>query len=93
MHSFITFGGSRTFLGPVVGGIVLTALPEALRALAGIEGLPPGVIAFLKDGRLILYGLLLVLATIFMPQGFVTPALFQRRARPPAVAPTPKTEP
>ena len=38
--AFVLIGGSRTFLGPVVGGLILTALPEVLRAAADIGGLP-----------------------------------------------------
>ena len=36
--AFVLIGGSRTFVGPVVGGLVLTALPEVLRALADVGG-------------------------------------------------------
>src|SRR2546426_918951 len=34
LMAFVLVGGSRTFVGPVVGGLVLTALPEALRGVA-----------------------------------------------------------
>ena len=50
-------GGSGTILGPVVGAFVVVFLPEYLR--------------FADSFRLILYGLVLVLATIFMPRGIV----------------------
>lgn len=70
--AFVLIGGSRTFLGPVVGGMVLTALPEVLRGMAGIQGLPAWLSQFLQDGRLIIFGLLLVLGTIFYPQGIIT---------------------
>lgn len=62
--AFVLVGGSRTFIGPILGGIVLTALPEVLRGLG--------------DARLILFGSLLLLGTIFYPQGLVTPELLQR---------------
>jgi branched-chain amino acid transport system permease protein len=81
--AFVLVGGSRTFLGPVIGAMVLTALPEVLRHMADIHGLPPWLAQFLKDGRLIVYGLLLVLCTVFFPQGFITPELLKRK-RPPA---------
>lgn len=71
--AFVLIGGSRTFWGPVVGGIVLTALPEALRGVAGISNVPPWLAQFLKDGRLIIFGVLIVIGTIFYPQGIVTP--------------------
>jgi branched-chain amino acid transport system permease protein len=76
--AFVLSGGSRTFVGPVVGGIVLTALPEVLRAIAGIGGLPFGVSEFLQAMRLIIFGLLIVLGSRFFPQGIITPDLLQR---------------
>lgn len=79
--AIVLIGGSRTFLGPVLGGLVLTALPEVLRSAADINGLPHWLSQFLKDGRLIVYGLLLVLCTIFFPQGLVTPEFFNRMRR------------
>lgn len=80
--AFVLIGGSRTYLGPVLGGLVLTALPEFLRGVADISGLPGWLAQFLKDGRLIIFGLLLVLGTIFFPQGLVTPELVRRLRRP-----------
>lgn len=76
--AFVLSGGSRTFLGPVVGGMVLTALPEVLRAIAGIANLPGWLAQFLQDGRLIIFGLLIVLSSVFYPQGIITPELLKR---------------
>ncbi|MCS6836173.1 MAG: branched-chain amino acid ABC transporter permease [Anaerolineae bacterium] len=78
--AYVIIGGSRTFLGPILGGLLLTALPEVLRAIAGIQGLPLFLSQFLLDGRLIIYGLLIVVAPLFYPQGLITPDLFKRRA-------------
>ncbi|MCL1470689.1 branched-chain amino acid ABC transporter permease [Argonema antarcticum] len=75
----VLIGGTRTFVGPVLGGMVFTALPEVLRAIADTAGLPLWLAQFLRDGRLIIFGLLIVLGTIFFPQGLVTPDLFKRR--------------
>lgn len=75
----VLIGGTRTFVGPVLGGMVFTALPEVLRAIADIAGLPLWLAQFLRDGRLIIFGVLIVLGTIFFPQGLVTPDLFKRR--------------
>jgi branched-chain amino acid transport system permease protein len=75
--TFVLIGGSRTYLGPVLGGMVFTALPEVLRAAADIPGLPLWLAQFLRDGRLIIFGLLIVLGTIFFPQGLVSPNWFQ----------------
>lgn len=62
--AFVILGGSRTWLGPVVGGLILTALPELLR--------PVG------DWRLVLFGLVLLLGPLLFPQGLITPALLER---------------
>ena len=85
--AFVLIGGSRIFVGPVVGALVLTALPELLRYLAGIGILPVWLAQLLRDGRLIIYGVLIVVGTIFFPQGLITPDLFSR-ARSRTVCPT-----
>lgn len=77
--TFVLIGGSRTFAGPVLGGMVFTALPEILRAIADTSGLPIALAQFLRDSRLIIFGVLIVIGTIFFPQGLVTPDLFTRR--------------
>ncbi|MBU7586723.1 MAG: branched-chain amino acid ABC transporter permease [Nostoc sp. TH1S01] len=78
--TFVLIGGSRTFLGSVVGGMVFTALPEILRGIAD-SGIFPNWLGwlaqFLRDGRLIIFGLLIVIGTIFFPQGLVTPEIFK----------------
>jgi branched-chain amino acid transport system permease protein len=66
--AFVVFGGSRSWAGPVLGGLVLTALPELLR--------PVG------DLRLIVFGLVILVGPLLLPQGLVNPALItwlQRR--------------
>jgi len=77
----VLIGGTRTFVGPVIGGMVFTALPEVLRAIAEIGGIPSWLAQLLRDGRLIIFGLLIVLGTIFFPQGLITPDLFKRRKK------------
>jgi branched-chain amino acid transport system permease protein len=77
--TFVLIGGSKTFLGAVIGGMVFTALPEVLRAIADTGGLPTWLAQFLQNGRLIIFGLLIIVGTIFFPQGLVTPDLFKRR--------------
>jgi branched-chain amino acid transport system permease protein len=54
----VILGGSGTIAGPVIGAFAVTFLPEALR--------------FTDSFRLIVYGVLLVVATIFMPKGIVS---------------------
>ena len=90
--AFVLIGGSRTFVGPIVGGMVLTALPEVLRALAGTPGLPAWLAKFLVDGRLIMYGLLIALGALFFPQGLITPELFRRTSRRKSPLPTVSNE-
>jgi branched-chain amino acid transport system permease protein len=56
--SFALLGGIGSPIGPVVGALILTALPEVLRPL--------------HDYRLVVNGLIIVLAVLFMPRGLVT---------------------
>lgn len=65
--AFVILGGSRTWLGPVFGGLLLTALPELLRPLG--------------DARLVLFGLVILLGPLLAPQGLITPALLERIGR------------
>jgi branched-chain amino acid transport system permease protein len=65
--AFVLIGGSRNIWGPVVGGALLTAIPEVLRPLA--------------DWRLVINGLVLVLASLYLPQGIV--GTLSRGGRPP----------
>jgi len=60
----VIIGGVGSFWGVVVSGIALSALPEVLR--------------FSADLRMIIYGLILVVAMFVMPGG-VAGLLHQRR--------------
>jgi branched-chain amino acid transport system permease protein len=51
----------------VIGGLVLTAVPELLR--------PVG------DARLVLFGLVILLGPLLFPEGLVSPALLERLGR------------
>ncbi len=55
--AMVAIGGIGTFAGPVVGALLLTVLPEALRELAAF--------------RMVLYGILLIVVIGFRPQGLV----------------------
>ena len=55
--SFALLGGIGSPIGPVVGALILTALPEVLRPL--------------HDYRLVVNGLIIVVAVLFMPRGLV----------------------
>lgn len=76
--AFVLIGGSRIFVGPIVGGLALTALPEILRAVANTAGLPSWLADFLRDGRILIYGVLIAVGTVFFPQGLITPDMFTR---------------
>ncbi len=65
--AFVILGGSRSWLGPVLGGLLLTALPELLRPLG--------------DARLVLFGLVILIGPVLVPQGLITPALLERLGR------------
>ncbi|MDX2137206.1 MAG: branched-chain amino acid ABC transporter permease [Chloroflexota bacterium] len=89
--AYVIIGGSRTFLGPVMGGLLLTALPEVLRQAAGIDGLPQWLSLFLSDGRLVIYGFLIAFGVLLFPQGLITPDLFERKQKAATPAPVPAT--
>jgi branched-chain amino acid transport system permease protein len=54
---FLLFGGLYTLWGPVLGAVLLTVLPEALR--------------FANEYRLILYGLIIVAVVLWRPEGLL----------------------
>ncbi|HZQ74271.1 MAG TPA: branched-chain amino acid ABC transporter permease [Burkholderiales bacterium] len=57
MMAMVIVGGMGTMIGPVIGTIVLTFLPELLRGFGEL--------------RLMIYGLALTLVVLFMPGGIV----------------------
>ena len=78
MLACVVIGGSRTFIGPVVGGFVLTAIPELLRGLSDAVNGTPALSSAIKDGRPFVYGLLMVIVCIYFPRGLVSPKLLER---------------
>jgi branched-chain amino acid transport system permease protein len=76
-------GGVGTILGPVIGAVVLVPLSEALRSnvitglliKAGIVHEESKVGAFLKENlshaHVLIYGILVVIVILFMPEGIV----------------------
>ncbi len=61
------FGGTGSFVGPMVGSSILAVLPELLR--------------FLKAFRLSVNGLILILVVIYLPNGIWDRKLFARLRR------------
>jgi len=64
----VVAGGKGTLAGPIVGAVIFTVLPEALRALTSWQW------------QMLLYGILLIAVLFFMPRGIV-PALLDRGRR------------
>lgn len=60
--AMVIVGGSGTTFGPIVGSIVLTAIPEIVR-FAGISGTSAGPI------RQIIYAIMLLVITLYLPKG------------------------
>jgi branched-chain amino acid transport system permease protein len=56
MLVMVAVGGKGTLIGPVVGALLVTYVPEQLR--------------FLSDYRLTLFGLLLMACVLIFPEGF-----------------------
>ena len=57
MMAMVIVGGMGTMIGPVIGAVVLTFLPEVLRGFGEL--------------RLMIYGVALTLVVLFMPGGIV----------------------
>ncbi len=74
MVIMVVAGGKGTLAGPVVGAVLFTVLPEALRAATSWQW------------QMLLYGILLVVVLFFLPEGIV-PALRRLEAEPRRRAP------
>ncbi len=65
----VVAGGKGTLAGPIVGAVVFTVLPEALRAVTTWQW------------QMLAYGVMLILTVVLLPGGIV-PALLARRSPP-----------
>ncbi|WP_213958015.1 MULTISPECIES: branched-chain amino acid ABC transporter permease [unclassified Variovorax] len=66
--TFVVLGGSRSVLGPIVGAVILSLLPEVARPFA--------------ENRLVIHGALLMVVIIYLPLGIADSlALATRRRR------------
>jgi branched-chain amino acid transport system permease protein len=63
--AFAVLGGMTHWAGPIVGALLLTSLPEALR--------------FLKEQREVVNGVIIMLSIIFLPRGLADPRFWGRR--------------
>jgi branched-chain amino acid transport system permease protein len=64
----VILGGMGSTIGVVLAAILLTILPEVLRALAHTQFIPAAYQGLLEN-RLILYSLLLIILMLTRPQG------------------------
>ncbi len=80
MVIMVVAGGKGTLAGPLVGAVLFTALPEALRAAASWQW------------QMLAYGGLLVLLVFFLPRGIVprVSAAIAGHVRPEPASPTPR---
>ncbi len=62
---FVVLGGGQTFIGPVVGAVLLTLAPEMLR--------------FLAEYRLLVYGLMFVIIMLLRHEGLIEEDTFSWR--------------
>lgn len=72
--AYAVLGGVSTFVGPIVGGMALGALPEVLRFLAQYRG--------------VFNGLVLLLFIVYLPGGLVNPRGWMRVWRKLTASPT-----
>lgn len=76
--AYVLIGGSRSVWGPLFGACLLASLPEVLRPL--------------KDSRLIFNGMVLVIASVYLPHGLAG-VLRRLKGRTTATANAPGGEP
>lgn len=69
--SMVLLGGKESIVGPVVGALILTALPHVIQLNA--------------EMRVLVYGLILILTILLMPRG-IFGTFLRRRSRPTPVA-------
>lgn len=62
--AFVVIGGGQTMWGPLIGATIFTVLPETLRPI--------------KDFRIEMFGLLIILVMLFRPTGIVSAAMVRR---------------
>ncbi|HEX3889746.1 MAG TPA: branched-chain amino acid ABC transporter permease [Verrucomicrobiae bacterium] len=72
----VILGGMGNTIGVILAAILLTLLPEGLRALADIEHIP-GIaqefpLSWVGNARMVIYSLLLIVLMLTRPQGLFT---------------------
>ncbi len=74
----VILGGMGSTVGVCVAAVLLTILPELLRYVSDIPGLPAWM-GQIADNRMILYSLLLIILMITRPQGLFGSARLGRK--------------
>ena len=69
MLIMVILGGKGTLLGPALGAVIFTFLPELLREAAEL--------------RMVIFAAILIVATLYMPRGIVFPLVAKLMPRPP----------
>lgn len=64
--AYVIIGGGQTMWGPLVGAVLFTVLPETLRPI--------------RDFRIELFGLLIILVMLFRPSGMISASTVRRWA-------------
>ncbi|QTA38335.1 branched-chain amino acid ABC transporter permease [Thermosipho ferrireducens] len=62
--TMVVIGGIGTIIGPVIGAIIITLLPEMLRVI--------------ENFRMLVYGIIIILTMMYLPDGLVS--LFKKRS-------------
>jgi branched-chain amino acid transport system permease protein len=62
--AYVVIGGGQTMWGPLLGAVIFTVLPETLRPI--------------RDFRIELFGLLIILVMLFRPAGMISAAMVRK---------------
>jgi branched-chain amino acid transport system permease protein len=69
---YVLLGGTQTVLGPLVGALFFTAIPEFLRYIADTTGWE-----LIAEARFAVFGALIVLMMVVRPEGVVTRTMLE----------------
>lgn len=71
---YVLMGGTQTVWGPLFGAVFFTLVPEGLRRAAELD---PSL-KFLETGRMMIFGVAVVLLMMLRPQGVITRTFVER---------------
>ncbi len=77
----VCIGGRGSAWGSLLGAALLTVLPEFLRTVAGLSAIPHEMRIVLSNPsyHLVMYGIILIVFLVYLPQGLVGIRLRRRR--------------